>query len=212
MSPYRGRAGRVGGSRALIDGEVTLIAARATGQRSLTRRELGCPDRSLSPHRWRNRLRPTQGIGAPIRRSNKKLGAARCRLLGLVAAIGIVGLACSEKPDRASQLVAQIRNSDITWDGTYFGLMPRIDGRSSREVLAFGSASEPALLKALGDVERFAAAHVLLTHLNGGSVETSGAAWNGLRVELSADGSVTLDPEQRAELKAHWEKARKGGA
>jgi hypothetical protein len=58
-----------------------------------------------------------------------------------------------------------IANSDITWDGSYIGLTPRIEGEASKNVLALGAPATAALVAALDDPERFAAAHVLLTQI-----------------------------------------------
>jgi hypothetical protein len=109
--------------------------------------------------------------------------------------------------------VAKIKNSDISWDGTYVGLIPRITGAGSAEVLKVGDAAVPALIGALDEPDKFAAAHVLLTQIQMAGVDRplSASQWNGLRVDLSADGSVRVYPEQREELKAFW-RARKGGA
>jgi hypothetical protein len=108
-----------------------------------------------------------------------------------------------------------MRNADITWDGTPFGLMATVDGAASKELLALGAGARPALILALDDPERYAAAHVLLTHLEmyeGKSIDNSAAEWNHLRVNLLANGTIQLYPEQRAELKAFWLKSLKRGA
>jgi len=135
-----------------------------------------------------------------------------CQQLALL--VLVLSLAfCSRGPDPAAAAVAKIRNSDISWDGTFVGLVPRITGAGSAEVLKLRDSAIPALVGALDDADRFAAAHVLLTQIQMAGVDRplSASQWNGLRVELSADGSVRVYPEQREELKAFW-RARKGGA
>ena len=139
------------------------------------------------------------------------LGAMKV-LAGLLT---IALLACSAKSPLESAVAAQILNSDISWDGNYFGLTPKVNGMASKQLLAIGVKAEPSLVAALDDPERYAAAHVLLTQLQmnrGRKVEFSSSHWNHLRVELSPDGTVRLHPEQRSELKAFWRKELGHGA
>jgi hypothetical protein len=93
-------------------------------------------------------------------------------------------------------------NQAVLWDGTRFGLLPRL----SEETLLLDSYRHRAvseLLEALADVDRFVAAHVLLTKLAGIEYEMS-PTWNGLKVDLRADESVLIDPAQRLDLARRW--------
>ena len=144
-----------------------------------------------------------RSLGSPL--NAQPLDATRGRAWIGTVAVGLLVIACSATPDRASRLVEKIANSDIAWDGTYIGLTPRIEGEPSRNVLALGTPATAALVAALDDPERFAAAHVLLTQIRmHGAFEVSGHSWNQLRVELRTNGQVTLDPAQRHQLKAFW--------
>jgi hypothetical protein len=120
---------------------------------------------------------------------------------------------CARESAAAHAAVSKIRNSDITWDGTFVGLVPRVTGSNSVAVLKLEDAAVPELLRALDSPDQFAAAHVLLTQIamNGQSYHVTASEWNGMQVGLLADGTVQLHPEQRDQLKAFW-KARPGGA
>jgi hypothetical protein len=112
---------------------------------------------------------------------------------------------CSLKPTGDIERAAsELRNSDITWDGTYFGLEARVSGEPARYLAAHPDASRPHLLAALEDPERFAAAHVLLSLAAGiPSLTSSTTQFNGLVVSLGPNG-VEIRPEQRRELQAFW--------
>lgn len=101
-----------------------------------------------------------------------------------------------------ASLVDRLSNAGVRWDGTYFGLVPTIESDAARQLLASGALAIPQLVDALEDESRFVAAHVLLTMLSG--VEHQTAPWNGLDVDLSADGEVRIDPRQRFELARRW--------
>jgi hypothetical protein len=82
------------------------------------------------------------------------------------------------------------------------GLVPTIVSDSARELLDSGDAAVPPLVGALEDPARFVAAHVLLTVLSG--VEHGTTPWNGLHVDLAADGRAEVDESQRGELARRW--------
>jgi hypothetical protein len=63
----------------------------------------------------------------------------------------------------------------------------------------------PWLIEALDDDKRDIAAHVVLTVVSGMSFEVDGAHWNGVRVRLSADGSVSARISNRVQNKKDWE-------
>lgn len=104
-------------------------------------------------------------------------------------------------PD-VDRLVDQISNADIRWNGTFYGLVPTIVSDAARQLLASGAVAIPQLICALEDDSRFVAVHVLLTMLSG--VEYHTAPWNGLEIELSAEGEVRIDVRQRFELARRW--------
>jgi hypothetical protein len=106
--------------------------------------------------------------------------------------------------DTASDLVRCIRNEDIRWDGTGLGLLPRPSG-PTEELLNTKENIEPLLVDALVDQDRFVAAHVLLTIRSQGEFSSERGAWNNLRVKLSADGQVSYEGNDLAELQKWWE-------
>lgn len=103
------------------------------------------------------------------------------------------------------RLARQLRNTDIRWDGNYFGLMPECRGRPACALIETGRRATPALVQALGDRRKFAAAHVILTRLWEDSFQFSAADWNGLRIDLYGDGSTTVYDEQIPELRSYWD-------
>ncbi len=96
-----------------------------------------------------------------------------------------------------------VANTEVRWEGTDVGLMPELVTGQSEAISSLNEGAIPDLIEALSDRELFVVAHVLLTRVSG--VEyTAFPAWNHLAVEIGADGSVTIDPEQRHRLAAAW--------
>ena len=135
------------------------------------------------------------------------------RIVIICAAIAMGGCAGSRgsalqkqrtEPDMHVQLVQRIHNSDVNFDGTYFGLMERIEGPASCEVLKADAPAVPALLEALHDRERYIAAHVLLTYIVDREWRLSASNWNGLKVDLLANGSIVFDPADQEVLRERW--------
>jgi hypothetical protein len=105
-------------------------------------------------------------------------------------------------PATIARLVDQLSNADIRWDGTYAGLVPTILSDAGRQLLEIGDDAIPQLLSALEDENKFVAAHVLLTLLSG--IEYHTQPWNGLAIELAADGNAHVDARQRFDLARRW--------
>lgn len=93
-------------------------------------------------------------------------------------------------------------NDSVAWDGTRIGLIARLAEEAER-LTEGGEASMDMLFDALDDPERFVTAHVLLTRITGITFEAF-PDWNGLSVELTADGQVRIDPDQRHNLARRW--------
>lgn len=118
----------------------------------------------------------------------------------------------SDAEDRAKAAARRVRNSDVAWHGGVLGLTPQLQGEASTLASSLGEPLVAPLLDALADPERFVAAHVLLTKLTGEyelirplpGVAQAGKRWNGLRVQLHADGSVTYDPDDIPILQRRW--------
>jgi hypothetical protein len=122
-------------------------------------------------------------------------------LLWIVLAITV---SChSSNSSRASQQLGMLTNADVSWDGTSFGLAPKLSGRAT-EVLNEGKASVGELRLALDDPRKIVVAHVLLTKIRGGQYDVSGGSWNGLKVSLLASGAVEYDEANLNDVRDHW--------
>ncbi|WP_273652328.1 hypothetical protein [Cellulomonas fimi] len=86
-------------------------------------------------------------------------------------------------------------DATVTWTAHAFGLSPVVTGDAQ--------ADERTLLALLDDPDRFVLAHVLLTRDSGVRHETY-PTYNGLAVDVRADGTVHVDPAQRAPLRRRW--------
>ena len=111
------------------------------------------------------------------------------------------------KADPAA-LVAMLTNADVKWDGNTLGLSPSIEGKAAKQLLDLGKQATPVLRKTLSDPGKFAAAHVLLTEIETTEYEVSASHWNKLKVDLNADGTVDLHPEQIDDIKTMWKADR----
>jgi hypothetical protein len=102
-------------------------------------------------------------------------------------------------------LVGCIRNEDIQWYWTFSGLEPRLSGMTA-QLWKNEENIEPKLLDALLDEIKFAAAHVLLSYRSQGTFMEVAGAWNGLQVDLFADGHISYEGNDLDRLHARWEK------
>ena len=118
--------------------------------------------------------------------------------------LGGCALLPSGKAADLPTLVSRLSNSDVKWDGNVVGLCPTVTGPTAKQFLDLGEEASPYLRQALSVPDKFAAAHVLLTKIETRQFQVSASHWNGLRVDLNADGSVDLHPEQMDEIKALW--------
>jgi hypothetical protein len=102
--------------------------------------------------------------------------------------------------------IGNLSNSDVEWHGTAEGFHAALaTERAKRLAKADAEAIVPELINALFDANKFVAAHVLLTSLS--SVEYSAfPSWNGLQVDIQADGHTIIDSEQRHELARRWQR------
>ncbi len=105
----------------------------------------------------------------------------------------------------------EIRNADVTWDGTLIGLVPSTQGQAVNFLSEHPSEARSHLIAALKDPKRFVVAHVLLTFSEKAKFEFSASRWNRLNVVLRANGTAEIDPEQRHDLYNFWQ-AKYGGA
>ena len=105
---------------------------------------------------------------------------------------------------RAYWEVQRLSNHDVQVDGNIIGLDVRIDGKAAEEIAKLGTIANASLQSALDDPKRFAAAHVHLTKINQNRYFVSASHWNGLELDLFADGSVDFHLEQIPKLKQYW--------
>lgn len=130
------------------------------------------------------------------------------RLATIFVIVTIVACSLALAPRiRAYLNVRSISNRDVQVDGNFIGLMVRLDTSAANQLRNQGKSANPALLAALHDPDKFAAAHVLLTDTNDRTSSYSAGEWNGMRVTLRADGRVDFHAEQAPQLEAAW-KAR----
>ena len=106
--------------------------------------------------------------------------------------------------EEVRDLVRGLRNSDVTWDGTWAGLCPTIKGKSANDVLKQGESAIPHLYETLADKDRYIVSHVLLAVLKGAGGPQAAGGWLGLRVRLHADGTTEFYPEDIPTLQAYW--------
>jgi hypothetical protein len=92
---------------------------------------------------------------------------------------------------------------DVGWGGTDLGLLPQLSDEDEHLARELEETDIPALLGALERQETFVKAHVLMTRLTGVEHETF-PTWNGLAVDIRADGSVRIDPSQRPVIAERW--------
>jgi len=137
---------------------------------------------------------------------------ATCALLSIsCATVPITGTETSSPP--TGTLVAEVaalRNTDVSWNGTWLGLWPDLSDRAAR-LQASGAAVIPLLREALQDEEQYVAAHVLLTWLTNEPFCLSGSRYNGLSVELYADGRTVIF-DQRTSIQRLWNEPRRRSA
>ncbi|GEL98045.1 hypothetical protein [Cellulomonas terrae] len=107
----------------------------------------------------------------------------------------------------AEAVALALAGGAVDWDGTDLGLLPRLPAEEEGRAVDVDQGDVPALLDALDSTETFVTAHVLLTRLAGGPNETF-PTWNGLAVEIRADGSTHVDPAQRPAVAERWRRWR----
>src|SRR5437879_3837575 len=97
-----------------------------------------------------------------------------------------------------------ISNSDVAWDGSDLGIIAQIPKSAVLNLLDAPDCSAPALVAALLDPDRYVVAHVLLTDLLNEPWRGDGGAWNGLRVQLYADGKTGFERNDLQKLHEIW--------
>jgi hypothetical protein len=100
--------------------------------------------------------------------------------------------------------IEDLENSDVSWNGNFFGLQPQLSDRAKSFDCPLTSHEKTALISALEDENRYVIAHVLLSKSAGEDIEFDASQWNGLKVALKADGSVCYPEGQREGLLMRW--------
>ncbi|QDU53079.1 hypothetical protein Pan110_54630 [Gimesia panareensis] len=106
----------------------------------------------------------------------------------------------------------ELDNSDVRWEGNFFGLMPHISRRATRFSKKISATEANWLLKNLKHKDRFAICHLMLLSYWGppaaeGENEHSTSSWYGLRADLLASGEVQYQKVDREKLYKLWSKA-----
>lgn len=117
--------------------------------------------------------------------------------------------AASSPEDQSTvNLVKELRNESIDWHGWQIGLVPLIaeskSGSVAKSLLSQGNDVTAALIEALENPDKFAAAHVLLVWISKTPQKWDGRQWADLSVDLHSDGSVTYDISEIPKLKRKW--------
>lgn len=100
--------------------------------------------------------------------------------------------------------IDQISNDDLRWDGTAFGLQPRIGNAATARIVGDESVSDADLRALLEDPKRFAIAHVILTMRSREVSSFDANQWNGLHVILDATGTARYVPADMPTLARRW--------
>jgi hypothetical protein len=100
-------------------------------------------------------------------------------------------------------LVQDLSRVEVRWEGTDSGLAPELRGYKVGSIASEDAISQ--LIDILSHEELFVAAHVMLTQVSGIKYETF-PTWNGLAVEIAANGIATINPNERFALVRRWKK------
>lgn len=105
----------------------------------------------------------------------------------------------------------KLDNSDVEWEGNFFGFYPRISRRATRFAKHISPKDKNWLLKNLKHKDRTAICHLLLIEYWGppaaeGEIKHSLSAWYGLTAELQASGEIHYDEADREKLFKLWTK------
>jgi hypothetical protein len=108
------------------------------------------------------------------------------------------------------QLILNMRNGDVKWSGNFLGLMPTSFSPTISTLQNVKEPIEPLLVDAMLDKDRYIAAHFLLTFRLEDHFNFSAEKWNGLRVQLSADGTASFEGNDLDKLHQYWIERLKG--
>ncbi len=133
-----------------------------------------------------------------------KTKSRRQSTISLILLAVLLITSCQSKVSKdTEQLLLNMRNSDVKWDGNFIGLLPKLNG-PTLALQKIDEPVEPLLVEALLDEERYVAAHVLLTVRAEYPITISAEDWNGLHVQLLADGTVTYQGNDLDVLHQQW--------
>jgi hypothetical protein len=124
-------------------------------------------------------------------------------------ALFCVALAWSPSIDEPTARIARISNNDVRWTGNFFGLEPRISGKTEEVAETLSDDDVPALIEALDDPQRFVAAHVLLAHVVPFYGPISGGSWLWLDVHWdikpNGDNVYQYNTKNIPKLRRWWQ-------
>ncbi len=119
----------------------------------------------------------------------------------VVIVLGVVPIVRKELAIRA------LSNKDVEVHGGYLGLQVDLKSRAAEYLKRVGPNANGALERAIGDPERFAAAHVLLSEINDNQSNFSGSSshHNNMKITLYGDSRGTdFHAEQIPKLQEFW--------
>lgn len=107
-------------------------------------------------------------------------------------------------PVTRASATERMSNDDLRWDGTAFGLQPRIANPATAQIVNDDAVADDDLRARLRDPQRFAIAHVILT-MRSRKIESFDAnQWNDLHVMLDASGTARYEPADMPTLVRRW--------
>jgi hypothetical protein len=135
-------------------------------------------------------------------------------LLSVLMADQSISLADADKKIQADLIIVEpkLDNSDVRWEGSFLGLLPRLSRRATKFSKHISAAEANWLLKNLKHKDRFAICHLMLLSYWGppateGEIEHSISSWYGLTAGLPASGEVRYQKSDREKLYRLWSKA-----
>jgi len=124
---------------------------------------------------------------------NKSNSRRKVTVSATVFVLLLISSCSADVSNDTKQLIINMRNSDVKWDGNFLGLMPMSFVGATLTLQNAREPIEPLLVDAILDKDRYVAAHVLLTTRLEDRFTSSASEWNGLHVQLWADGSVSYE-------------------
>lgn len=145
-----------------------------------------------------------------------KRSTLKVLVLFFVVLLGVLGIYAINKKSYLSvypenpinedilQLISDMRNDDVVWHGTSIGIWPSEVTGATLLLQNIQANITPLLIDELENQDKYVAAHVLLTFRTSTSFPARRGEWNGLKIQLFSDGSVTFEGNDLIQLQEYW--------